>query len=86
MNIYTMPKRKRNYNMLTPNINNLNNEKVHYHGNIGVRINSTIGKHHPTNMMGTPKNINEFPSKAESVHKVCPEDPSNENTARLSKK
>lgn len=51
-----MPKRKRNYNMLTPNINNLNNEKVHYHGNIGVRINSTIGKHNPTNMMGSPIN------------------------------
>lgn len=53
-----MPKRKRrmNYNRLTPNINNLNNERVHYHGNIGVRINSTIGKHNPTKMMGSPIN------------------------------
>lgn len=65
--------KKRNYNMLTPNMNNLNKKIVRYPGNLGDKIYSTVGNRHPTHMKGSP--INTYPLRARPFHKVLPEDP-----------
>lgn len=59
MNIYTMP--KRNYNMLTPSMKNLNNEIVHASNNLKTNINKTLKKHHRLHVRHTPVNLNEIP-------------------------
>ena len=73
MNIYIMSKKRTLYNMLNPSMSNINQEIVRYPGNLGDKINSTMGKRHPTNMKYSPTNI--YPLRARPFHKVLPEDP-----------
>lgn len=68
-----MSKRKRNYNMLTPSMNNLNKEIVHASKNLKTNINTTIGKRHPTNMRGSPINTRTLGPRP--FQKELPEDP-----------